>query len=1282
MRFKKILWIIVIIILLIITINSALAFNISDAIAGYTFDDSNTSGATLYDVFGSNDAEIIGATTGGIGVLNEGYYFDGNNDYLNVSDSADFNCFDGLGPWTIAVWVNTTEAGGAEYQHPILERRNAPGDWCAHLKTFTNKAGIYVTDSGVGQCDLQGSSNVNDGTFHHIVATRDTDGHLKLYVDGVFETNMTCNVSVSCTDINTIAVRRKNTGALSEYLEAHLDEMFIWNRALNQTEVTALYNGSCDGGGNPLNYHNFSGCDYVTINVILINPSNNTNYTSTTSSVNIQVQINHSLGNNTNVTFINALDDSVLTTNNNVANGTTTGYSWSVSEGNYSWYVNVSDAEGYKKTSDTWYFRINHKPSLVLYDTNPDISYTTNNLLFNITCTDANGGDTITGYVNTYKDGVLYNSNSSTVTNNTETLLFTLPSANTTKNEVWTGEYYCGDGMENTTKQNNSVTIRNTPPTTPTGLSLNITIKVGEDLTAVGSGSSDNDSDGITYYYRFYNMNDSSVVQAWGTDNTYTVLITDAHDWINITCKAYDGTNYSSGNYSNQTLINNSQPTKPTVTTNPPGSVQENQTFTITCASTDADGDPLINYSKIYNINDSITRQAYSTVMNYTPDNSDVNDTLQVYCKASDGYINSTENYTLIVVTPLTNIGITISINSPEDNTYSVNDLSVSYNYTTYNNSQILNENGNCSLVLNGTINITTYNVPDNSSNNWLNISGMNDGTWLWFISCISDSVNRTNTTQRTYYKDTTNPVIESTLNNTYHTLNYSFYFNVTDFTLKNVSWIDSCGNNFTNTSADSVYVYNNASINIIGCGVGSKQTNLSACDETNNCINKTYSWESRAQLNVSNVTSMVTGSGITNFSIWANGTECCNTTTGICYCRNLSVGLWNITFDNPAYELVSKNLTVNSTTQTYYMNFSVYTYNSYSLIFKNEETDLLINNTNITFELISDVFGNNYSTSNGTLYIDALTPVEYAIRYNGNGYEENFYYATLTNRTHTNITLYLLNSSNADNVTAIVRDTSLDFVEDAEIRILRYMGNGTYTIVSERKTDITGRATLKVTKFEEYYKFYIYYNDDLVFTSEPAYIELDEISFIISTITAPLELFDKRFDMDYDLEYNQNTNNFRLEYSMEENFASQVCLEVWNLNTNTMDNETCLSSASGTILISPIEINGTTYEARAYGYIYGSPPIAILLTATLFRFLESEVFREYGLLMLFIITIVMFFAGAASGHLENGLVLGTIPTILFSAMGWIEMPLAYSAIPLVLVFVLIVFVFNRPGRV
>ena len=227
-------------------------------------------------------------------------------------------------------------------------------------------------------------------------------------------------------------------------------------------------------------------------------------------SVDLNVTVTDEDGDSMNVSFYNnATDSQISTTQTSIANGSTAEVTWSgLSVGTtYSWYVNVTDGTDTTQSS-VWSFTTTQTPVLVLNDTYPDSPSNSDDLKFNITCTDSDAGETITGYLQIYNESATYGSvQSSTVTNNTETTLFTLGSGNTTKNSNWTGEYWCGDGTSNSSKSNDSVQIAsNSAPTTPNSITCDggsCNDSFSGTVSMNCSGSTDEDNDVLTYllYY-------------------------------------------------------------------------------------------------------------------------------------------------------------------------------------------------------------------------------------------------------------------------------------------------------------------------------------------------------------------------------------------------------------------------------------------------------------------------------------------------------------------------------------------------------------------------------------------------------------------------------------------------------------------------------------------------------------------------------------------------------------------------------------------------------------
>ena len=101
----------------------------------------------------------------------------------------------------------------------------------------------------------------------------------------------------------------------------------------------------------------------------------------------------------------------------------------------------------------------NTVPTVTANVSSPATVYQNTDWLINMTTTDPDTGDNITGYVNFYVNTTFIGFYSSAMVNNTNTLVATLESSNFTVGDNLTAETWAGDGTVNTSKVNLTVTV-------------------------------------------------------------------------------------------------------------------------------------------------------------------------------------------------------------------------------------------------------------------------------------------------------------------------------------------------------------------------------------------------------------------------------------------------------------------------------------------------------------------------------------------------------------------------------------------------------------------------------------------------------------------------------------------------------------------------------------------------------------------------------------------------------------------------------------------------------
>lgn len=403
--------------------------------------------------------------------------------------------------------------------------------------------------------------------------------------------------------------------------------------------------------------------------------------------------------------------------------------------------------------------------------------------------------------------------------------------------------------------------------------------------------------------------------------------------------------------------------------------------------------------------------------------------------------------------------------------------------------------------------------------------------------------------------------------------------------------------------------------------------------------------------------------SSINNFTIYPINASFTisnyTTTNGSVYIPLLQNYYYTLLINSSFYAYANTTLLINNRTQLY--NFSLYTANSFSIVFYNETTNQVLNNVNITLQLISNIYANNYSTSNGTLLITLLTPADYTIRY---WYEPTIpreYYTTLLPQSFTNISLYLLDSGVSTTYLPIVTDQNTVPLSAARIQLLRaYIVNNQYqyNVVEMETTDTNGQAVLRVVPNTINYKLLIT-SGTISFTTQPTKFTSSTNTYLISPSTTALTSILNNQNVQDSLTYNNATQTYVFTWYDANNIVTSGCLQVTKSGKNTLATSvynTCLNAAGGSLTYTITDTNQTRYSAKA-----------MITTNTIFSnyFIgeitndfttDQAIFGRIGMVLLLMALLAVCFMVNDSGS-DGTIIASMIVLLLFGFVGII----AYS---------------------
>ncbi|UCF14460.1 MAG: hypothetical protein JSW59_13685 [Phycisphaerales bacterium] len=190
------------------------------------------------DSVGGNDATPIGDTAifldpdrGRVAEL------DGTGDYIEIPNSPSLNVTGN--EITVAAWVYFDDVSGPPeivMAKPFVVGQHSSPYFSYGLHILSNGTPRFwlVTNGSAG--NARGSTNLQSGTWYHMAGVYD-GSQMTLYIDG--EVAATTNKTGNITGYDTV-LRLGTNGGLTEQMDGRLDDVRIYNHALDQIDIQTM----------------------------------------------------------------------------------------------------------------------------------------------------------------------------------------------------------------------------------------------------------------------------------------------------------------------------------------------------------------------------------------------------------------------------------------------------------------------------------------------------------------------------------------------------------------------------------------------------------------------------------------------------------------------------------------------------------------------------------------------------------------------------------------------------------------------------------------------------------------------------------------------------------------------------------------------------------------------------------------------------------------------------------------------------------------------------------
>ena len=213
-----------------------------DGLQGYWNADNNPN-----DSKGSYNGVLTNGATYGTGIINNGFSFDGVNDFVNFGDVLDIR----LDSWTYNMWLKPNTVGSYV---SILTKSNTTTNWTRWwIIINAGKIEFSLQPAGEIRWWFTGDSTIVAGVETMISVVVNRNGAVKIYVNGVEETviakragiviaNDISSMNAFNFDIPYILALGSFNNSLFPF-NGIMDEISIFKAIKTQSEITELYNG-------------------------------------------------------------------------------------------------------------------------------------------------------------------------------------------------------------------------------------------------------------------------------------------------------------------------------------------------------------------------------------------------------------------------------------------------------------------------------------------------------------------------------------------------------------------------------------------------------------------------------------------------------------------------------------------------------------------------------------------------------------------------------------------------------------------------------------------------------------------------------------------------------------------------------------------------------------------------------------------------------------------------------------------------------------------------------
>jgi len=172
------------------------------------------------------------------GQFGEAGFFNGSSSIINITSTSTEPLNVSSGTFSVSMWINMSNLTN---NNKLIYKWGTSPSLRSILWTVTTSGFLYVVEgTTLGDTLMLGTTEISTNNWVHIAITREQDGNLIQYINGVPTDTFSTENRTFETNSEPIYIGYQD-GQTTNF-NGSIDQVRIFNKAITEAEVTTLYN--------------------------------------------------------------------------------------------------------------------------------------------------------------------------------------------------------------------------------------------------------------------------------------------------------------------------------------------------------------------------------------------------------------------------------------------------------------------------------------------------------------------------------------------------------------------------------------------------------------------------------------------------------------------------------------------------------------------------------------------------------------------------------------------------------------------------------------------------------------------------------------------------------------------------------------------------------------------------------------------------------------------------------------------------------------------------------